>query len=61
MYLKGQADSDYHCPDKCGSIVIQVCENYITAAEIDSVPIVKTSEVMLCSRVQTEFHCSYVV
>lgn len=42
MYLKGQVDLDNHRPDKYSSSVIQVYENYITAAEIDSLPIVKT-------------------
>jgi len=49
MYAKGEADPDNHRPDKCSSTVMQVYENYITAAEIDSLPIVKTSHVMLCS------------
>jgi len=61
MYPKGQASPDIHRPDKCSSTVIQVYENYITAAEIDSLPIVKTSQVMLYNRVQTEFHSSYAV
>jgi len=61
MYPKGQADPDNHRSDKCNSTVIQVYENYVTAAEIDSIHIVKTSEVMLCSRAQTELHSSYVV
>ena len=56
MYPKGQADLDNHYPDKCSSTVIQVCENYVTATEVDSLPVVKTRQVMLCSRVQTEFH-----
>ena len=61
MYPNGQADPDNHRPGKCSSTVMQVYENCITAAEIDSFHIVKTSQVMLCSRVQTEFHSSYAV
>lgn len=61
MYPNGQADLDNHCPGKCSSTVMQVYENYVTAAEIDSLPVVKTSQVMLCNRVQTEFHGSYAV
>jgi hypothetical protein len=61
MYPKGQANPDNHHLGKCSSTVIQVYENHITATEIDSLPIVKTSQVMLCSSVQIEFHSSYAV